>query len=302
MTTLRLATRKSPLALRQANQVKQALEAAHSGLQIQILEFVTQGDRIQNRPLADIGGKGLFIKRLEEALVNNEADFAVHSLKDVPPLLDSLFCLPATLQRDSPFDAFVSEKYLSLQTLPQGASIGTCSVRRRAAILHFRPDLHILPIRGNVDSRLKRMTQGEFDALILAEAGLTRLNHQAAIRHILPIDLCMPSVGQGVIAIECLTHASFLPLFAPINHLKTFTCITAERSMNAHLGASCVSPVGSYATLKNDILCLQGVIWTPDGQNKITTLQEGLPKDATLLGERAAYALKSSAHTTLFKE
>ncbi len=250
---IRLATRKSLLALVQTHEVKRLLEG--SGHTIQLLELVTTGDQIQNKSLADIGGKGLFIKRLEEALLAHEADIAVHSLKDVPPVLDPEFCIAAVLPRHSPHDVFVSEKYTSFKELPEGAKIGTSSARRAAALLHHRPDLIMVPMRGNVDTRLKKLAAGECDALILAEAGLSRLHLESHITERLSIDFCTPSVGQGIIALECLhIREDLKTLLAFLNDPSTFACMTAERAMNQHLGASCTSPVGSYAYIDNEVL------------------------------------------------
>ncbi len=293
---IRLATRKSALALAQTHEV-QGLISCHSResghpVQTQLIALVTTGDQIQNQSLADIGGKGLFIKRLEEALLANEADIAVHSLKDVPPVLDPEFCIAAVLPRISPHDVLVSHQYGSLKDVPQGAKIGTSSVRRAAALLNHRPDLVMVPIRGNVDTRLKKLTAGECDALILAEAGLTRLNLESHITERLSIDFCTPSVGQGIIALECLnTREDLKTLLAPLNDPSTFACMTAERAMNQHLGASCTSPVGSYAHINNEVLILKGTIWSIDGRHKVETLQTGHPCDAIAIGQRAAHDL-----------
>ncbi|MCX7122082.1 MAG: hydroxymethylbilane synthase [Gammaproteobacteria bacterium] len=221
---IRIATRKSPLALVQTHLVKALLLAQNHALQVELVEVLTEGDRIQDRTLAEIGGKGLFIKKLEEMLLADQADIAVHSLKDVPPALDGAFCLAAVLPRHSPFDVLVSPHYSSLEALPIGARIGTSSVRRQAALLHVRPDLNIQMIRGNVDTRLKKLDAGEYDALILAAAGLGRLGLGARIRQILPLEICLPSVAQGVIGIECLAERTDLyALLRPLNQLH-FTC------------------------------------------------------------------------------
>ena len=270
---LRIATRKSALALKQTERVQDLLLAICPTLQIEWVESLTLGDQILDRSLAEVGGKGLFIKKLEEILLAGSADIAVHSLKDVPPQLEPEFCLAAVLSRDSPFDVLVSRSKVSFQDLPQGAVIGTSSVRRQAALLHARPDLNIKMLRGNVGTRLQKLAAGEYDALILAEAGLRRLGLESWITEVLPFELCLPSVGQGVIAIECLANRrqefSFL---TEINHAETEACILAERAMNQALGASCVSPVGSFARIEAGQLVLRGAVWEQDGRQKYTTL------------------------------
>lgn len=288
---IRIATRKSALALAQSHAVQRLIEGL--GHRVQLIELVTTGDQIQNKSLADIGGKGLFIKRLEEALLAREADIAVHSLKDVPPVLDPEFCIAAVLPRHSPHDVLVCEKYASLQDLPPGTKIGTSSVRRSAALLHHRPDLVMVPLRGNVDSRLKKLAAGECDALILAEAGLSRLHLESRITERLAIDFCTPSVGQGIIALECLkTQTDLLALLAKLNDPNTFACMTAERSLTLALGATCTSPVGSYAEIKNSVLTLKGTLWSLDGRHKVDTEQSGAPEEAVSIGQKAARALR----------
>ncbi len=290
---LRIATRKSALALVQAESVKALLQAHYPDLEIDLVGAVTEGDQIQDRSLAEIGGKGLFIKKLEELLLADQADIAVHSLKDVPPALDAVFCLAAVLPRHSPFDVLVSRQQYSLQTLPQGAKIGTGSVRRRAALLHIRPDLNIEMIRGNVDTRLKKLDAGEYDALVLAEAGLRRLGLDERVTTVLTPESCLPSVGQGVVAIECLQQRADLhTLLRPLNHPETEACICAERAMNAALGASCTSPVGSFAQIKEGLLTLKGAVWSLDGQQYCETVQAGPLDQAIALGERAAVDLQ----------
>jgi hydroxymethylbilane synthase len=293
-STLRIATRKSALALVQANFVKKSLQQYYPGLCIELVEITTTGDKIQDRPLADIGGKGLFVKALEEAMLAGKADFAVHSLKDVPPELPDGFTLAAIGQRESPFDVLISNRYAGLDELPQGALVGTGSVRRTAQLLHIRPDLIIHDIRGNVDSRLKKLDEGQFDALILAEAGLNRLELKHRISQILSPDLCLPSVGQGALALECLSkNQNLIELLQVFNHQPTRLCIEAERSMNRALQASCYSPVGSYADIKNTELVLTGLVASKNGQTVLKTLQTAKPELAEKLGERAAEDLLS---------
>lgn len=288
---LKIATRQSPLALAQTREVQMLLEKFYPYLATEQIPLSTKGDQIQDRSLAEIGGKGLFIKTLEEALKNNAADLAVHSLKDVPPVLESQFALAAVLPRSSPCDTLVSTKG-GLDALPKGAVIGTSSVRRRAQLLHYRPDLNIIMLRGNVQTRLNKLKEGLCDAVILAEAGLIRLGLTHYITEILPLELFVPSVGQGVLAVESLrSRQDLLDLFAPLNDITTFACISAERSMNAHLCASCTSPVGSFAEVKNGLLKLHGVVLSRDGQIQLRTEQSGPVDEADRIGQKAAQNL-----------
>ncbi len=288
---LRLATRPSKLALVQSQQIVAALTSISPDLTVTFVEITTKGDAIQDRSLAALGGKGLFIKGLEQALLENRADIAMHSLKDMPPQLDPEFCIPAVLKRDSPHDVFVSNTYRQIAQLPIGASIGTCSVRRAAILLGLRPDLNVQICRGNVDTRLMKLDAGAFDALILAEAGLVRLGLSARITEILPLDIFIPSVGQGVIAIECLqARSDLVALLSTLNDPHTLIQMTAERALTHALGATCTSPIGSYAGIKGDTLTLTGAVFSPDGRQKLHT-QHTAPlalAHATLLGERVA--------------
>ena len=291
---IRIATRESPLALVQTHQVRDLLLQHYPALKVELVPMTTTADQLQHQSLAALGGKGLFIKKLEEALLANHADIAVHSLKDIPPSLEELFCLPAVLERHSPFDAFVSSYYESIEKLPLNAIVGTSSVRRKAALLHLRPDLKINMIRGNIGSRLKKLDEGKYDALILAEAGLARLGLTERIRCILSPKLFTPSVGQGVIAIECLkSRVEVIEKLTPLNHSETYQCITAERTMNQKLFASCTSPIGSFAHIHQGHLELKGVVWSQDGQHTLKTIQSGLADQAIMIGEQAAQDLKS---------
>jgi hydroxymethylbilane synthase len=298
---LRLATRQSKLALWQANFVKNQLETLAPHCEVVLVPLLTEGDKITDRPLADLGGKGLFIKRLEQALLNDEADFAVHSMKDVPPKLDNIFSIPAILQRASPCDVFVSTNYQSLKDLPSWARVGTCSVRRTAQIRHFRHDLHTLPVRGNVDTRLNKLTAGEYDALILAEAGLERLGLANHIKEVFPTSLFLPSVGQGALGVECLCDNMVIhALLKLLNHQESELCVRAERALNAHLGAHCDSPVGSFAEIMGEQLLLRGEVLSHDGSKKIVAAIEGPMKKAESLGRQVAIALITQGAQALF--
>ncbi|MCC7276866.1 MAG: hydroxymethylbilane synthase, partial [Chromatiaceae bacterium] len=231
--TIRIATRKSPLALWQAEHVAAALRHAHPGLQVEILGMSTRGDKILDAPLAKIGGKGLFVKELEQGLMDGSADIAVHSTKDVPVELPEGLFLPVILEREDPRDAFVSQRYERLADLPQGARVGTSSLRRQCQLTARRPDLDIQPLRGNVNSRLAKLDSGEFDAILLAAAGLMRLGFEARIRSRLSIDESLPAIGQGAVGIECRQDdARVLALLAPLHHPDTAARVAAERAMN----------------------------------------------------------------------
>lgn len=289
---LRIATRKSQLALTQTNLVIKALKKHNENCETEIIEIISEGDQKQDQSLAEIGGKGLFIKALEEALLADKADMAIHSLKDVPPELDCDFSLAAMLPRESMHDAFLSIHYPSLLDLPFAAKVGTSSVRRKAALLRMRPDLHILPLRGNIDTRLTKLKKGHFDAIILAEAGLKRLHLTDHITEILPLAACPPSVGQGIIAIETLASNHALhTLLQSINDEKTFALATAERALTRTLGASCLSPVSSFATCAQDVLNISGIVFSADGKERIEAMQAGKMCDAEKIGEKAAESL-----------
>ncbi|MCD6046044.1 MAG: hydroxymethylbilane synthase [Gammaproteobacteria bacterium] len=286
---IKIATRGSKLALVQTNLIIAALQQQCPELKIEKLEVLTTGDQIQDRSLAELGGKGLFIKGLEERLITGEADIAMHSLKDVPPTLDDDFCIAAVLERQSPHDVLVSEKYANIAALPAGAIVGTSSVRRKAALLQLRSDLEIRMIRGNVDTRLKKLSDGQFDAVILAEAGLKRLGLEQHVKEVLALNSFTPSVGQGIIAIECLQKRhDLIELLQKINHPQTYAIMRAERAMNRALNASCNSPLGSFATISSDKLHLLGVVWSLDGLQRIEAQQSGAIKDAEKIGVLAA--------------
>lgn len=261
MTTLRLATRKSALALWQTQHVAERLRAAHPDLQVVLVPMSTRGDEVLDRSLAAIGGKGLFLKELEVAMLAGEADAAVHSLKDVPMELDGPFALAAILERADPFDAFVSSRYAALAELPPGARVGTSALRRQAQLRARRPDLQLLDLRGNVNTRLARLDQGDYDAIILACAGLERLGFAERIRDRLLAPDWLPAVAQGAIAIECRTEDQLTRgLLSALDHADTRSCVKAERAMNRMLHGSCHVPVAAHATLSGDTLHLSGLV------------------------------------------
>ncbi|WP_228410623.1 hydroxymethylbilane synthase, partial [Salmonella enterica] len=249
---LRIATRQSPLALWQAHYVKDALMATHPGLTVELVPMVTRGDVILDTPLAKVGGKGLFVKELEIALLEKRADIAVHSMKDVPVAFPDGLGLVTICEREDPRDAFVSNKYHSLDDLPAGSIVGTSSLRRQCQLAERRPDLIIRSLRGNVGTRLGKLDNGDYDAIILAVAGLKRLGLESRIRTALPPDVSLPAVGQGAVGIECrLDDARTQALLAPLNHSQTALRVTAERAMNTRLEGGGQGPIGSYAEIIN---------------------------------------------------
>ncbi len=268
---IRLATRKSALAQVQAHQVKDLLLAHDPSLQIEFVYFSTQGDEILERPLAEIGGKALFIKTLEEGLLQNKADIAVHSLKDVPSMLPENFSLLAYLEREDPADVFLSRQFSSFAELPLGASVGTSSPRRSAQVKYARPDLNIKMLRGNVPTRIEKILAGEFDAGILAYAGLKRLGLTSKIQHVFPTDFLLPAPGQGVIAVECLAsrHEELRNIREVLNHRNTEKIAIAERSFAAALGGDCYSPIAALGQINNAEFLLSGSVHSKGGSKKI---------------------------------
>lgn len=261
MMRLRLATRRSALALWQTEHVAARLRAAHPGLEIEFVPLSTRGDEILDRSLAAVGGKGLFLKELEEAMLRGAADAAVHSLKDVPMNLDGPFALPAILERADPFDAFVSNRYADLAALPRGARVGTSSLRRQAQLRAQRPDLQLVDLRGNVNTRLAKLDAGQYDAIVLACAGLQRLGLDARIRSRLAMPEFVPAVAQGAIAIECRSDAEEVAaLCAVLDHAATRRCVEAERAMNRRLHGNCQIPIAGHADEAGGMLRLCGLV------------------------------------------
>lgn len=289
---IRIATRKSDLAMWQAKYVQAKLLEHHPQVRVELLPMSTQGDRILDTPLAKIGGKGLFIKELEIAMQNGEADIAVHSMKDIPVAFPDGFGLHAICERENPFDAFVSNTFESLQALPHGAVVGTSSLRRQCQIRAFRDDLIIKDLRGNVNTRLAKLDDGQYDAIILASAGLIRLGMHYRIQEEINADLSLPAVGQGAVGIECRNDdAELIALLAPLNHTATATRVKAERAMNARLEGGCQVPIGSYAVLDGNLLLLRGLVGTPDGKTMLKAQAQGALTDAEQIGEAVANEL-----------
>jgi hydroxymethylbilane synthase len=288
-----IATRESALALWQANHVRDRLMALHPGLKVELLGMTTQGDRILDVTLTKIGGKGLFVKELEQALQEGRADLAVHSLKDVPMVLPEGFALAAIGEREDPRDAFVSSQYRHLSELPPGALVGTSSLRRESQLRAHYPHLHIQPLRGNVNSRLRKLDEGQFAAIILAAAGLKRLGFADRITAVQEPEQSLPAPGQGALGIEIRADREDLrPLLAPLHHPETAACVRAEREVSRQLGGSCQVPLGAYAVIREGVLFLRGFVATPDGKTFLQAEATGSTDDPESLGRQLADALR----------
>jgi hydroxymethylbilane synthase len=295
---LRIATRKSPLALWQAEHVAQRLRALGPGAEL--VPMVTTGDRLVDVSLAKLGGKGLFLKELERALEDGRADLAVHSMKDVPVTLEPQFAIAAVLERADPRDAFVSVRYGRFDDLPAGARVGTSSLRRRCQILALRPDLTVVPIRGNVHTRVRKVDDGECDAVVLAMAGLDRLGLAARVTQVLTPEQSLPAIGQGAIGIECRSgDARLRALLAGIEHAPTRACIAAERALNEGLGGSCVAPIAGYAEIAGSRLRLRAVVGDPEGARMLRAEHAGAVSEAREIGLALAAELNRQGAATL---
>ncbi|EIO5089874.1 hydroxymethylbilane synthase [Vibrio cholerae] len=293
-TPIRIATRQSPLALWQANYVKDALMAAHPGLQVELVTMVTRGDVILDTPLAKVGGKGLFVKELEIAMLEGRADLAVHSMKDVPVDFPDGLGLVTICEREDPRDAFVSNTYAKIEDLPSGAIVGTCSLRRQCQLKAARPDLVIKELRGNVGTRLSKLDAGEYDAIILAAAGLKRLELESRIRSFIEPEQSLPAVGQGAVGIECrVDDQRVRALLAPLNHADTADRVRCERAMNLTLQGGCQVPIGSYALLEGDTIWLRALVGEPDGSQIVRGEIRGPRTQAEQLGITLAKQLLS---------
>jgi len=286
---LRIATRSSQLALWQARHVAARLEALHPQLRVTLLEMKTTGDRFLEAPLSKVGGKGLFVKELEAGLLDGRADLAVHSLKDVPAELPAGLELALVMEREDPRDAFVSNTYASLAAMPAGARLGTSSLRRQMQMRARYPGLDIDWLRGNVNTRLAKLDAGEFDAIILAAAGLRRLGFEDRIRTAIEPEECLPAIGQGVLGIEIRSDdAELRELIAPLAHAETGLRITAERSFNQALAGSCQVPIAGYALLEGDQIYLRGLVGEPDGSEILRAERRGSSVRARELGQELA--------------
>ncbi|MFQ1012578.1 hydroxymethylbilane synthase [Gilliamella apicola] len=300
---IRIATRKSPLALWQANFVKQNLLLAHKDLKVELIPMVTQGDIILDSPLSKIGGKGLFVKQLEQAILNNEADIAVHSIKDIPAQFPEGLMLATICQRDEVRDAFVANKYTSLNDLPEGAIVGTSSLRRQCQLRSHFPHLIIKDLRGNVGTRLNKLDEEQYDAIILASVGLKRLSLEHRITQYIDTDLILPAVGQGAIGIESRTDdKQILDIISVLDDKKSRACIQAERAMNNALQGGCQVPIAGYCSLNNDQLMLQGLVGRVDGSKIIKQQITGCINEAESLGEELAQQLLNQGADLILTE
>lgn len=289
---IRIATRTSLLALWQAEHVKQRLEALHPSLDITLVPMKTQGDKLLDTPLAKIGGKGLFVKELEAAIQEGRADLAVHSMKDVPMELPDGFALPVILARADPRDAWVSNHFASLAEVPLGGRVGTSSLRRSVQIKARRPDLEVLSLRGNVQTRLAKLDADHFDGILLAAAGLERLQLDTRIREKVAPELSLPAVGQGAIGIECRRDdAHLMQLLAPLNDADSWDRVSAERAMNRHLHGGCQVPIGGYAELDGAQIWLRGLVASEDGKQVLRAEARAPRSAAQRLGVEVAEAL-----------
>ncbi|MBZ6072728.1 hydroxymethylbilane synthase [Aeromonas schubertii] len=301
--TLRIATRKSPLALWQANFVKAQLEAIHPDLQVELVPMSTQGDKILDTPLAKVGGKGLFVKELETAMLEGRADIAVHSMKDVPVEFPEGLGLHTICEREDPRDAFVSNHFATLDALPLGAVVGTSSLRRQCQLRASRPDLVIRDLRGNVNTRLAKLDAGEYDAIILAAAGLKRLEMAHRITAFIEPEQSLPANGQGAVGIECrLDDDAVKALLAPLEHAETRTRVLTERAMNRALQGGCQVPIGAYALVEGDQIWLRGLVGSPDGSQMLHDEIRGPLADGESLGEALAERLLAAGADRILAE
>ncbi len=289
---IRIATRKSPLALWQAEYVAARLRAAYPALQTELVRMTTRGDKILDSPLAKVGGKGLFVKELEQGMLNGTADIAVHSMKDVPVDFPPGLQLGAVLQRHDPRDAMISNQYQSFSEIPPGAKIGTSSLRRQCQIKMHCAEYEIISLRGNVNTRLSKLDAGTYDAIVLAAAGMERLGLQSKISEYLDTGFCLPAIGQGAIGIECRSDdPDALELLNCLNDNNTRICISAERAMNRTLEGGCQVPIAGFAELNGDVLRLRGLVGQPDGSKIIRSESSGHAEDANQLGQDLANKL-----------
>ncbi|MGL6426774.1 hydroxymethylbilane synthase [Aeromonas hydrophila] len=301
--TLKIATRKSPLALWQANFVKDRLEALYPELQVELVPMSTQGDKILDTPLAKVGGKGLFVKELETAMLEGRADIAVHSMKDVPVEFPEGLGLHTICEREDPRDAFVSNRFGQIDELPQGAVVGTSSLRRQCQLRAARPDLVIRDLRGNVNTRLAKLDAGEYDAIILAAAGLKRLEMAHRITAFIEPEQSLPANGQGAVGIECrLDDHELHALLAPLEHPETRIRVLTERAMNRALQGGCQVPIGAYALVQGEEVWLRGLVGSPDGGRVIRDEIRGPLADGEALGHTLAQRLLADGADVILAE
>jgi hydroxymethylbilane synthase len=295
-----IATRESRLALWQAEHVRDRLKALYPACRVELLGMTTRGDRILDRPLAKVGGKGLFVKELETALQDGSADIAVHSMKDVPMTMEPEFALVAITERENPLDAFVSSKYASIEDIPPGGVVGTSSLRRESQLRARFPRLAVTSLRGNLDTRLRKLDAGDYDAIILAAAGLTRLGLAARIRAVLPSELSLPAAGQGALGIEALaSRPEVAAWMAPLNDAAAAFCVRAERAVSRALAGSCEVPLGAFGEMSGGRIRLRGFVAAPDGTRMASAELSGGPADPEALGNALAAELRARGATEI---
>jgi hydroxymethylbilane synthase len=302
-STLHIATRKSPLALWQANHVRDALRARHPELEVELVTMTTQGDKILDTPLAKVGGKGLFVKELETGMLEGRADLAVHSMKDVPVAFPAGLGLAAVLPREDPRDALISNEYSSIDELPQGARVGTSSLRRQCQLRRIRPDLQVLDLRGNVNTRLAKLDKGDYDAIMLAAAGVKRMGWEARITELLAPEQFIPAIGQGAIGIEIRVNDERVrALVEELNDSQTATRIRAERALNEALQGGCQVPIAGYSEISHGVIVLRALVGRPDGSDMVQGVISGRPEDAEELGQVLAEDLLSRGARQILDE
>ena len=300
---IRIATRKSPLALWQAEEVARQLKQHHPDIRIELVKISTKGDKFLDAPLAKVGGKGLFVKELEQGMLDGQADIAVHSMKDVPMEFPPGLHLPVIMEREDPSDAFVSNHFASINDLPENARIGTSSLRRQLQVRAAMPKAELLDLRGNVNSRLQKLDNGDFDAIILATAGLLRLGFEARIRDRINADQSLPAIGQGAVGIECREDDETINrLLQPLDHADTHTRLKAERALNHRLNGGCQVPIAGFALLEGDDIYLRGLVGRPDGSEVVRDEIRGPASEAEQLGTELAERLLSQGAEAILRE
>ncbi len=303
MKEIRIGSRGSKLAIWQAEHVKSALEAIHSGIKVTIHKIKTTGDKILDVPLAKVGGKGLFVKEIEDALLNNEIDIAVHSMKDVPAILPEGLCIGVIPEREDPRDALLSRDGSGFLHLKTGARIGTSSLRRISQLLNQRPDIIIHPLRGNLDTRINKLEAGEFDAIILAAAGIRRLGWADRITEYLPEIISLPAVGQGALCIECReADSSIMAMIGPLDHRETNICVRAERAFLKYLEGGCQVPIGAYAIMSDNNIMIEGFIASVDGRRIVRDKRSGTTNNPEEAGTALAESLLLQGGEEILRE
>lgn len=300
--SITLASRKSPMAMWQANHIKQQLNKYHPDLEVSILGVSTSGDRDKNTPLSEMGGKDVFVKEIQSVLLNKQADVGVHCIKDMSVHAVTGLQVTAICERDDPRDALVSARYANLKEIPAGSTIGTGSPRRESLIKSIRPDVIIKPIRGNVDTRLRKLDNGDYDAIVLSASGLTRMNLSHRIRHLFNPEQFIPAIGQGALGLECRSDdTETQKLLQVLDHTPSHLCVSAERALNQRLCGDCHTPIGAYATLnKNNQIRLIAIIASQDGSTQLRTEKVGEIENAQLIGIQAAdHLITLGAHDML---